>query len=225
MTTSRSQTGGIELKMRKAKGRAGFERSPTTSDNADVEPKLDLRRHFLTKYLPTGRKAVVLDCCQAGGLLWRTLRTEYAVTYWGVDRVPRKGRLAIDSARLLLAPSLAYDVVDVDTYGSPWQHWSNLLPNVARPMIVFLTLGRAGGIKSVDSAVLRAVGLHRMSRMPPQALRWKLDHIAVESCLALCYRYGVRIVETMEVDPPSPNARYFGLYIEPTKAAPPAKRT
>jgi hypothetical protein len=82
---------------------------------------------------------------------------------------------------------------------------------------VFLTLGNAGGIASIDSAVIEAVGLRKMSRLPAQALRWKLDQIAVESCLALCYHYGVRIVEAQQVYPPARNARYYGLRVVPPK--------
>jgi hypothetical protein len=142
------------------------------------------------------------------------------VTYWGVDRLPQRGRLKIDSSRLLLAQSLPYDVVDVDTYGSPWQHWKNLLPNIVKPTTVFLTLGQAGGITAVDSAVIKAVGLQKMSRTIPQALRWKLDQVAVESCLSMCYHYGVRIAEAQEVYPPGHNARYFGLHLIPNRTAP-----
>jgi hypothetical protein len=190
--------------------------SGTVTDNDAPAGKLMLRRHFMTKYHAEGR-AIVLDCCQAGGVLWRTLRREFDVTYWGVDRIAKRGRLAVDSSRLLLASSLPYDVIDVDTYGSPWQHWKNMLPNIVRPTTVFLTLGNAGGIASIDSAVIEAVGLRKMSRLPAQALRWKLDQIAVESCLALCYHYGVRIVEAQQVYPPARNARYYGLRVVPPK--------
>jgi hypothetical protein len=183
-------------------------------DNASPEGKLHLRRYFLKKY-HAATKPVVLDCCQAGGVLWSALRDEFEVKYLGVDRVGKKGRLAIDSARLLMLPGLPYDVIDVDTYGSPWQHWKNLLPNLAQPTTVFLTLGKAGGLTSVDSAVIQSLGLQRMKRAIPQALRWKLDQLAVDSCLSLAYHYGIKINEALECIPPSTNARYFGLRLEP----------
>jgi hypothetical protein len=190
-------------------------------DNASPAGKLALRRYFLDKYhsatvIEPAVHPVVLDCCQAGGVLWSTLRDEYDVTYWGVDRVAKRGRLAVDSARLLTSPGLPYDVIDIDTYGSPWQHWKNLLPNLVKPATVFLTLGRAGGITSVDSAVIESLGLGRMKASIPQSLRWKLDQMAVDSCLAMSYIYGVKIEDAQEVISQSKNARYFGLRVIPS---------
>lgn len=185
-------------------------------ENASPESKLQLRRHFLRKYhsdRPTFPR--VLDCCQADAVLWSQLRQEFNVHYWGVDRVAKRGRLAIDSVRLLASPSLAYDVIDVDTYGSPWQHWKTMLPNIRKPTTVFLTLGRAGGLTSVDGAVLEALGLSRMRCPIPQALRWKLDGLAVGACLAQAHAWGLKISEAVEVVPPSRNARYFGLHLHP----------
>lgn len=196
-------------------------RSHSKSDNAHLDGKLKLRRHFLDTYHAAGQPRV-LDCCQATGLLWTQLRQEYKVKYLGVDRVPEKGRLAIDSVRMLGTPNLPYDVIDVDTYGSPWRHYKTLLPNLTRPTTVFLTLGwgNGGGMSSVDGIVMQMVGLGRASRLPPKALQWRLDRFAVDACLSMSYLYGVRIIEAREVVPSSKNARYFGLHLNPTARAP-----
>jgi hypothetical protein len=187
-------------------------------DNRTLDGKLMLRRHFLEKY-HADTKAVVLDCCQAEGRIWGQLRGEFSVKYWGVDRVAQHGRMAIDSVRLLAQPSLPYDVIDVDTYGSPWRHWETMLPNLVKPVSVFLTLGQmASNLANVDSIVLKAVGL-KMSRAVPSALRWRLDQLAVDSCLAIAYSYGVQIIEAQEVLPVTKNARYFGLRLQPTTRA------
>jgi hypothetical protein len=110
-------------------------------DNSNLDAKLDLRRYFLDKY----HSAVppdVLDCCQGDGKIWQQLRSEYEIkSYWGVDYKKKKGRLAIDSKRLLSSSGLSQNVIDVDVYGSPWGHWLELIKNVHRPTTVFLTIG------------------------------------------------------------------------------------
>lgn len=110
------------------------------TDNKDPAAKLELRRHFLRTYHARG-PVHVLDCCQATGFLWRTLRAEFAVTsYWGLDLKPKKGRLQLDSVRVLQQRGWNQNVVDVDTYGSPWKHWAALLPNITQPKMHFQKL-------------------------------------------------------------------------------------
>ncbi|HEY7233877.1 MAG TPA: hypothetical protein VH539_06985 [Gemmatimonadaceae bacterium] len=191
--------------------------SDKREDNSDPSKKLQIRRHFLSRY-HANTVPVVLDCCQAEARLWTTLRREFTVKYWGVDRVGKRGRLTIDSVRLLAQPGLPYDVIDVDTYGSPWQHWTTLLPNLRRPTTVFLTLGHVGGITAVDGAVLHALGLSRMRCPIPNALRWKLDALAVGACFAQALTRGLEVVEAVEVTPPAKNARYFGVHLRPHNA-------
>jgi hypothetical protein len=92
------------------------------TDNHDPRAKLELRRYFLRKYHGDGL-ARVLDCCQGSGLLWGTLRQEFECeSYWGLDLKRKPGRLSIDSSRVLAQPGWPQDVIDIDTYGSPWKH-------------------------------------------------------------------------------------------------------
>jgi len=191
----------------------GLDQSKPT-DNASPSGKLALRRYYLDRY-HKGETPVVLDCCQAEAKLWTTLRQEYTVKYWGVDKVAKKGRLAIDSTRLLNRKGLPYDVIDVDTYGSPWAHWVTMLPNLIKPTTVFLTVGRAGGIAAIDKAVLDALGLTTVAAHIPRALWWKLAEVALEACLSKCYLYQIIITEAHEVIPESTNARYFGFRLTP----------
>jgi hypothetical protein len=190
-------------------------RTNHVEDNAVLESKLALRRHFLRKY-HMAQTPAVLDCCQADAAIWSTLRAEFSVRYWGVDRVAKSGRLAIDSVRLLGQRGLPYDVIDVDTYGSPWQHWQAMLPNIVKPTTVFLTLGRMGTtLATIDSAVLHALGLRTLRTNIPKAILWKMERIAVPACLALAHEWALKISEAVEVYPPAPRARYFGLHVHP----------
>lgn len=109
------------------------------TDNHNPAAKLALRRYFLRKY-HAGERFSVLDCCQGSGLLWGELRREFSdCDYWGVDLKPKSGRLKIDSVRILAQPGWTQNVIDIDTYGSPFKHWAAMLPNVTRPLTVFLT--------------------------------------------------------------------------------------
>lgn len=193
----------------------------TMTDNDDPSVKLYLRRYFLQKYhAETEGAGVVLDCCQGEAVLWTPLRREFPhLRYVGVDRKPKKGRLFLghgshgDSARLLQAPGLPYDVIDVDTYGSPWNHYMTMLPNIIKPTTVFLTLG-ALNITAVDNHSVSALGI-KFSRAVPHTLRARLRDLALDACLAKSYHYGVRIIEAQEVLPPGLNARYFGVRLQP----------
>lgn len=121
-------------------------------DNHNAHAKLELRRYFLRKYPGPHH---VLDCCQGEAVLWNRLREEFAIdSYWGVDLKRKKGRLKIDSTRILAQPGWIQNVIDIDTYGSPWKHWQAMLPNVSRPTTVFLTIGKGRQQETIMCNVL-----------------------------------------------------------------------
>jgi hypothetical protein len=183
------------------------------TDNHNLPAKLALRRYFLRKYHSSG-PAHVLDCCQGGGVLWKVLRKEFAVaSYWGVDLKPRKGRLKIDSTRILAQTGWPQNVVDIDTYGSPWKHWEAMLPNVSRPTTVFLTSGMVAlGGTSLTKEVKEALGLGGI--MPPKAIVAKLQAIAASYCLARACNHNIIISEAIEAVSDG-NACYIGVRLEP----------
>jgi hypothetical protein len=186
----------------------------TQTDNHDLQAKLELRRYFLEKYHSNGG-INVLDCCQGGGVLWTALRACFAVTaYWGVDLKPKKGRLKIDSSRILEQAGWSQNVIDVDIYGSPWKHWRGIVSNLSRPATVFLTIGQVqiGGsplIKEVREALeLKDLDI-------PRAISAKLNQYAVSALLTTGYE-SVRLVEAVEALSHG-NARYIGVRLEPIK--------
>ena len=183
------------------------------TDNADPRAKLELRRYFLRRHHAAG-PINVLDCCQGGGVLWKRLREEVSVaSYWGVDLKPKKGRLRLDSVRILSQPGWPQNVIDVDTYGSPWKHWEALLPNLSQPTTVFLTIGQWQ--MGTDSKILEALGLGGL-RIPP-GIAIRLHGIAVSYCLSRSYACSIIMVEAVEAVS-SGNARYIGVRLEPGKA-------
>lgn len=184
------------------------------TDNAFLASKLELRRHFLTRH-HAGGGVRVLDCCQGDGTIWNILKREFDLeSYWGVDVKPRPGRLRIDSLRLLAAGPPKENVIDVDTYGSPWKHYAQILLHINKPTTVFLTFGLVkicgGGGEPVLCYALGLTG--KMTDLMPGALMNKLCDYAVDSMLFNAYN--VDVVEVAESFPQR-NARYIGVHLKP----------
>lgn len=159
----------------------------------------------------------MLDCCQGQGELWRVLRNEFAVrAYWGVDLKPAPGRLRIDSARILALAGWPQNVVDIDTYGSPWKHWEALLKNVSQSTTVFLTIGQrvTGTVGTLSSAAIAALGLASLAKMLPKGFHVKLGRLAVKASLSQAYGR-VSVIEAVEAESDNRNVRYVGVRLEP----------
>ena len=188
----------------------------TKTDNHSLAAKLKLRRHFLDWY-HAGEYFAVFDACQGSGRIWKVLAKEYEFAYWGVDSQRRPGRLKMDSERLLGMDGFVADVVDVDTYGSPWKHWLALLPNVGAPVTVFLTEGLVkvcGGV--VDALVREGLGLSFPTLTPPNALVLNLPREMVwKTMIAQAREHGLRVRAIVEALNPGGSARYLGVRLEP----------
>lgn len=186
------------------------------TDNHNPEAKLKLRRHFLEKYHSDGA-AKVFDCCQGGGVMWSMIRRTHPVaSYWGVDVKPKKGRLKIDSVRVL-QQGVSQNVIDIDTYGSPWKHWFAMLPKVTQPVTVFLTIGQISiGGSPLSNESREVLGIGNLD-IPP-AIGLKLNKLAVDHCLSAGNRLA-KITEAVEVSSTG-NARYIGVRLEPKENSP-----
>ena len=183
------------------------------TDNHDPSAKLELRRWFMARYHSDGRARVV-DCCMGAGLLWSRLREEFgAESYLGLDVKSRKGRLKIDSARYLAAGGWKHDVIDVDTYGSPWGHWMEILRNGQGKVTVFLTYGFLcrDGFGGISKEVITAIGITGL-HVPP-SMGSRLEPMTVTYCLGRLYGMGWRLIEAKEAEHHG-SARYIGLRIE-----------
>ena len=181
------------------------------TDNGNLSDKLHLRRKVLDEYF--GKKQFsVFDCCQGKQVIWKYLRREYKCRYMGVDVKPEKGRLKIDSRRLLQINADKFDVIDIDTYGSPVQHIKALLPLVKKRVILFLTYGqlRVGG-GNYDHAIKKALGIPFEI---PNAIGVSLSFQYFDQILAGTISAGIKIVECIEA-PRSRNARYLALVVAP----------
>jgi len=181
------------------------------TDNHDPRAKLNLRRHFLEKYHPQGT-ARVLDCCMGSGFIWKALRHEWRVAeYVGLDVKPKKGRLKIDSARYLEAGGWSHDVIDVDTYGSPWRHWLAVLRFAPDACTVFLTIGlvRMGGGGLLPNVIRDLLGL---PPSVPAGIQGRLHGPGERAALGVALR-NFEIVEAVEAESHG-NARYIGVRLQ-----------
>jgi hypothetical protein len=183
------------------------------TDNTNLRVKLELRRYFLRKY-HHHTPAHVLDCCMGNGLLWKTLAREFRLaSYWGVDVKPKAGRLKIDSARILAQRGWTQNIIDIDTYGSPWKHWRALLPNVTQPTTIFLTF-TVGSFNRLEPQLLEALGITFNRKFPFAAVTDEFFEIAIRYGLARANDCGLKIIEAVEA-PSNGNARYIGLRLSP----------
>jgi len=188
------------------------ERDPQT-DNSHLPSKLELRRYFLRAY-HNNTPAHTPNHHQNNNRLWSVLRSEFEIaTYWGVDVKPKAGRLQLDSSQVIGQAGWKENVVDIDTYGAPWQHWRAMLPHVTQATTVFLTIGR--NRFGMDRSSWEALGL--MGLRVPKSIMARLAPLAVEYQLAKATEHGLQIAEAIEAFP-SRSARYIGVRLVPIAA-------
>ena len=187
------------------------------TDNSNVNAKLLLRRHFLRKY-HMDEPPSVFDCCQGGGVMWSVLRKQFTVkSYWGVDLKPKPGRLKIDSVDVLANTGWRFDVIDVDTYGSPWRHFDQILRNGTTDCTVFLTIGN----QNTSAMSPNAHGgefVNFPPRTPPSLRAKVLRRFSVSWLLARSCEFGKMVVEAVE-SVSDGGARYVAARLEVKRAA------
>lgn len=195
------------------------DRDAVKTDNASLDAKLLLRTTMLDLYHPTS--FTVFDACQGEGVLWSHLRRRYGervTRYWGTDLKAERGRMRVDSRRIM--SSIREDVVDIDTYGEPWDHLMSLLAGPRQPRTVFLTVGHRMDTSYLQSKqVLGRFGFEHLPHLRTGLFKGEigdwvtsamiLDIVADERYVTLDMREGL---------PKGRMARYFGIRIEPVKA-------
>lgn len=179
------------------------------TDNKCMAEKIAVRLHFLRKYHVGNAK--VFDACQGAGLIWKNIRQEFDVkSYWGVDLKAQKGRVAMDSVDVLRR-KIVDNVIDVDTYGEPWQHWLTMLPNISQPTTIYLTWPSLCSINM--SSIVKQFVFGGQLQMPPSLFGKLWDH--ANACLLTApERHGLEIVECMESVNKTPS-RYIGIHVRP----------
>lgn len=186
------------------------------TDNHNLPAKLALRRRLLAgaeAFL--GGPLHVLDCFGGTEAIWTVLKAEFPVAeYLSLDIKARRGRLKVDSARFVAERQERFNVVDLDAYGMPWEHFASVL-RWGRPLIVFLTVGLKFNTALSDQA-LQLAGLP--TDIPPVMRMKPLHDYVTEACLAAPFDHGFEVAEAFEALNPGGSARYYGLAIRPAAA-------
>lgn len=178
-------------------------------DNVGINAKLDLRREYLKNR--TSGPLDVLDCCQGSKLIWGTLQKEFHLrTYFGVDVKKQRGRIKVDSSRILAQRGWHWNVIDVDTYGSPWNHFVSIVQNATLPVTVFLTIGK-------PNWAIMSGGNHTFFQFPdhtPQSLRGAIP-FRLDVAFALDYAQKHGTVESASEAEHNGAARYLAVRYKP----------
>lgn len=113
----------------------------TKQHNANLRQKVEQRLRGLAVF---SAPAIVLDCCMGPGLIWQEIRKQQPVEeYMGLDLKPQRGGLRMDSRRYCKSPAVArHSVIDIDTYGAPWEHYFAAADRIRSRWLVFLTIGQ-----------------------------------------------------------------------------------
>ena len=134
----------------------------SNSENQSLKTKTDLRERILEQAaLPELR---VLDLCAGSGDVWRNIgRRRPLAQYLPVDMKPQMpGTIkAKVNARFIAGFDIGrFNVVDVDTFGEPWEIWLALAPKLRGRTAVFLTHGyMTVGRCSLSNVARQAVGI------------------------------------------------------------------
>ena len=157
---------------------------------------------------PKGKTISVADCFSGEReSIWTQLRKEFRIEYLALDLKHKERRLVMDSLRYLQNPNWRHDVIDLDAYGSPWQHWKEVL-NHGTSCVVFLTVG-AVAFKRQKIQSLEAIGLN----FPvPLGLHNGLVNMTLEYNLAACLEK-FTVEKALEAENPHGTSRYFGVRI------------
>jgi hypothetical protein len=177
------------------------------NDNHNLAAKLDLRRAMIL-----AGPVTVLDCFSGQDeAIWSVLRKEFSVTeYLALDIKKKRNRLKIDSLRYLQNQKWKHDIVDLDAYGSPWEHWQEVLKSDRQGEItVFLTIGSAV-FGRLSNFARNAMGIPSET---PHGMDKQLSEISVSFCLSTACKYGWIIEDCKEALNHGGNARYLGIRI------------
>ena len=169
-------------------------------DNKRLDAKLLVRRYFLDRYHSSSPPRVI-DCCAGSGVIWQALRQDYRIrSYWGLDAKKSAGRIAARSERILECPGWQADIVDVDTYGSPWKHWAQILSHGPTPLTVFLTVGQVVmGASTLSAEALVALGVVFPTLAVSPGLMAKIHPLVIPFQLTYLGRSDKVVVEAKQI--------------------------
>lgn len=184
------------------------------TDNSHFAQKADMRLTFLRDV--GWPELGVLDLCAGASKLWGHLAGALPVArYLPCDRKPRTALAIKGEARdLVRSLDLAkFNVIDIDTYGEPWEVLEPLLPRLEREVVIFLTHGHLGLSVTPSHAARRAAGLPVEWDAP---LGRPLTMYLGEHAIRSFWRWGTVVSATTIY---RPRVSYWAVRFRPNKSA------
>jgi len=159
----------------------------------------------------------VLDLFAGEGHIWKGLRQQLNVlSYTPVDKDDRQpGTIRVKiTPRIIKALDISrYNAIDIDTYGDPWELWSELLPLIRYKTAVFLTRGKVtygAGKMPISKAMKRAMGIPEHWDVPGKVdlMEYGDRCQLTQQCPTAKITSGY-VIRLLRVD-------YYGMIVEPT---------
>lgn len=113
------------------------------TENSNLPLKLLIRKKIINE--AKFDQLHIIDCCTAKEMIWENLKKHYDISsYLPFDIKPQlPGTIKMDSKEALRQMSLSdYNVIDIDTFGEPWEHFYEIINKINQKTAVFLTYGR-----------------------------------------------------------------------------------
>lgn len=182
------------------------------TNNSNLNLKVDLRRTVLK---PAGLKRLrVLDLFAGGGEIWNRLRKEFRIeSYMPCDIKPQMPGTLKANVTPLFVEAVAGDninVVDVDTYGEPWEIWASVANRIRQPAAIYLTHGVVG-MGQTSHFALEVMGIPHSWKVP---VKPDLAHFAAHFFIIPEFQQ-LRIDRAWTAS--SGDAAYYGLLVRQTK--------
>jgi hypothetical protein len=126
------------------------------TDNHSLRQKIELRREVCTLL---GQPLKVLDLFAGEGRVWWKMKDFFQIeSYTPVDQKPRMAgtiKMTVTPRTIHAFDFSQHNVVDVDTYGEPWEVWGELARMISGETAVFLTHGHVSRSSTMISKFLR----------------------------------------------------------------------
>lgn len=180
----------------------------TKTDNFRIEDKIFLRKQG-TKHL---QSLFVLDLFAGENRLWKDFKKQ---RYYGVELVKGKGK-NLNANNLKVIPSLdlsKFNVIDVDSYGIPFQQITSLYknPTLQNGTVIFFTC-ISNQMSSLSRECLKMFGIQKMY----QKVKVVFNKNAFDYFYGMLYNLGVRKVYKYVVDTGSFRKEYGYFIVDKT---------
>lgn len=183
------------------------------TDNRNLRQKVDLRAEICVHL---GEPLRILDLFSGEGRIWASMRARdfKVASYTPVDEKPRQPgaiKMKVDARTVKAFKPENFNVIDIDSYGEPWDVFGAVLPQIKTQTAVFLTYGHVGiGNIGISKFLRESCGI------PPE---WDIptDKSLARFLGQLCLRRALAGRKFLCLSVENENVGYYGILITPSK--------